>query len=436
MRAKIVGLFEHMGAGNLGDDVSVDAVMQNIKRRWPDTVIYGFSMNPSDSQTRHGIPSYPIRTEIWSIGYKPATEAGKRSAIRTMATVLIRTPAALLRELAFLADSFRTIRSFDFLIISGGGQLLDAWGGPWKFPYTIFKWIVLAKLSRVSCYFLNVGAGPLDHYLSRWFIKNSLRLADYTSFRDGRSRQLLKKAGFSRRSPVYPDCAYGLDTSAFTECVSGRAGEPGTPIIGIAPMAYCDPRFYWKKDKDIYDSLIRELSLFATYLVRHRYRLILFSTDFWFDSMAIEDLYAAVKSEFGSADAGCITRPAITTARELLRHVARMDYVVTCRFHGAVFAHLLTKPVLALSHHMKIATFMDDLGLSEYCIDINGITAEVLVQKFVSLVANRERIRNSMSGTLARYQRELSLQFDNLFPVQNGQAVAGGARSVGIENES
>ena len=75
-----------------------------------------------------------------------------------------------------------------------------------------------------------------------------------------------------------------------------------------------------------------------------------------------------------------------------------MDYVVTCRFHGVVFAHLLNKPVLALSHHSKVATLMDDIGLSEYCADMDSFEAASLLNTFRLLVANSEEIKGSLGG--------------------------------------
>ena len=54
---KKVGLLDHMGGGNLGDDATFDAVMQNIQKRWPDSVIVAFSMNPSDTQRRQDFRS-------------------------------------------------------------------------------------------------------------------------------------------------------------------------------------------------------------------------------------------------------------------------------------------------------------------------------------------------------------------------------------------
>ena len=43
---KRIGLLHHMGGGNLGDDGTLDAVLQNIRSRWPDSEIVGLSMNP------------------------------------------------------------------------------------------------------------------------------------------------------------------------------------------------------------------------------------------------------------------------------------------------------------------------------------------------------------------------------------------------------
>src|SRR5271168_331090 len=152
--SKKIGLLDHLGGGNLGDDATLDAIMQNIKSRWPDSIISGFSMNPEDTQTRHGIRSYPIRRQTWysrnepvndSLTFKTKVKAALREhrflsrLLKAVHTAATRIPRELSHELLFLAKSFRIIRSFDLLIISGGGQLLDSWGGPWAFPYTIFK---------------------------------------------------------------------------------------------------------------------------------------------------------------------------------------------------------------------------------------------------------------------------------------------------------
>jgi polysaccharide pyruvyl transferase WcaK-like protein len=97
--------------------------------------------------------------------------------------------------------------------------------------------------------------------------------------------------------------------------------------------------------------------------------------------------------------------------------MSAMDYVVTCRFHGVVFAHLLNKPVLAIAHHPKVTNLMKDLGLSKYCVDdIRAFDGNVLIETFQSMVSNTAEIKSHMAATLANYKSQLITQFDGLFP--------------------
>jgi polysaccharide pyruvyl transferase WcaK-like protein len=428
--SKNIGLLDHLGHGNLGDDATLDAVMQNIKSRCPTAAIIGLSLNPSDTYKRHGIPSYPIRRDSRSPpeanklapnknGFKTKIKIYLSkyrfllTLLRLLNTVLIEKPKAFLEEVFFLVESYRIVKSLDLLIICGGGQLLDSWGGPWSFPYTLLKWTILAKFSGKKCYFLNVGAGPIKHPLSKYFIKHALSLSDYASFRDNESRALVQELGFRTKSEVCADNVYNLDISSLNP---SDLGQRGTPIVGISPMIYCDPRVYWEKDQGVYDSFIQKLGLFGSWLVRDHHRLALFSSDIRIDLQAIEDLKTELNKGFvGAVDASWMVQEPILTTKELLSHIYLMDYIVTCRFHGVVFAHLLNKPVMALSHHPKVTALMNDFGLSEYCLDIRTCDLDMLISTFTRLVANRDDIKSRMAAKVACSKNELTIQFDNLF---------------------
>jgi len=422
---KKIGLLDHLGGGNLGDDATLDAVMQNIKSRWPTAEISGFSMNPSDTQKRHNIPAYPIRYQTWSfndtavshqsrIVRKVKTAAANARALDLLINVFIRSPRALFRELRFLFRAFNIIRSFDYLLISGGGQLLDCWGGPWAFPYTLCKWVLLARLMGARCYFVNVGAGPVNSPLSKLLITKALVLADYVSFRDDDSKALAKQLGFNRNSYVFPDSVYSLDVCVpkhNTNC-SQRSVEP---LVGIAPMAYCDPRRYYSKDRPAYVKFIQTLSSFGSQLIRDGFRIALFSTDINFDSQAVEDLWDQVLRNGAVKNPEQITRPLVPGLDELLIEMSKMEYIVTCRFHGVIFAHLLNKPVLALSHHPKVTTIMKAVGLAEYCIQIDQLDAGSLQSVFRRLVDNRQMVRRQIEKAVRSYKKMLMNQFDVLF---------------------
>ena len=155
-----------------------------------------------------------------------------------------------------------------------------------------------------------------------------------------------------------------------------------------------------------------QLGRFGAWLACEQHRLQLLSTELWCDFQPIADLQTIITSEFPSSR---ITCPRIDGIESLLYQMSSMDYIVTCRFHGVVFAHLLNIPVLAISHHPKVAALMKDVGLSDYCLDIGTFNLEQLIQTFNRLVANAAEIKNIMAERAAHYRGELDRQFDSLF---------------------
>jgi polysaccharide pyruvyl transferase WcaK-like protein len=420
-----VGLLHHVGGGNLGDDATLGAVADNIKRRWPNAEIVAFSMNPDDTETRHGIMSHPIQRLGWSIGYKsPRNETTLKETLKALTrkykvifsllkatNTVVRLPSELFRELFFLVSCRRILKSFDILIISGGGQLTEK-DGPWAFPYTILKWVLLARSAGVKCMFLNVGAGPLTHPLSKFFVRRALLAADYVSLRDNKSRALVYEIGFAGESQVCPDSAYGLE-------VATTNGMPleirAQPIVGFAPMPYSDSGGYSVgTERIVYDEFIRKLAIFASWLVGQSYTLTIFGTDIGVDPLAIGDLQMALLSRHGISSSQYSVDYSLKS-RDLLATMSKMDYIVTCRFHGVVFAHLLNKPVLAIAHHPKVMDLMTDLELSSYCVDIRDFDLKRLTERFASMVINAEEIRSRMAASLTRNRLRLRSQFDELF---------------------
>jgi polysaccharide pyruvyl transferase WcaK-like protein len=181
-------------------------------------------------------------------------------------------------------------------------------------------------------------------------------------------------------------------------------------------MAYCDPRRYWIQDQGAYEAFVRKLVVFGAWLTG-RHRLTLFSTDIWFDSQTLAKVDEALKSETHTKATHLLidTPVAIATVETLLSQMSTMDYVITCRFHGVIFAHLMNIPVIALSHHPKVSTLMADLGLSEFCIDIDTFDVELLTATFTRLMADSLAIKACMAEKAALYKSALTTQFDQLF---------------------
>lgn len=427
-----IGLLAHCGTGNLGDEATVATVLQHIKSRSPEASVVGLSMDPEDSARRHGIPCFAMRQSVfpfereWSSVSRPAdpgTYADRLKATLKRAGPLFRAakairhativrPAQFIREVMFLGRSLLLVCELDLLIICGGGQLLD-WGGPWAFPYTLFKWILLAKCVGAKCIFLNSGAGPLDASLSRWFAKRALSMADDISLRDRASGEVLRRIGFRGDFNVVTDSVWGLRMPE--GLARGRSGRREELVIGIAPMPYGDTTRHWVNDDEGYHRLIDHLAEFSGRLLQRGHRIKLFSSDIWFDSQALVDLEAAINEKYATIASGRITREHVANINDLLAELSQVDCFVTCRFHGVVFASLLNVPALALAPHPKVTTLMGDLGLAEYCFDISECDADLLTATFDRMVANMDDVKARIRRNVAQFKNVLALQFDCLF---------------------
>jgi polysaccharide pyruvyl transferase WcaK-like protein len=410
-----VALLHHTGCGNLGDDAILDVVVRNIRKRWKNAEITILSMNPQDTAERHGVRCFPLRRFQWKFGTNVAAPQSQAKGSRLASwfartrTALMKIPRAMWGEAAFLLNSLRLLRSFDVMVVSGGGQLTER-GGPWSFPYALYVWTLLARWAGVRTIFLNVGAGPLNHPLSKFFIPSALRRADYVSFRDEQSQRLLADLGFRGPSHVLPDNVYGLEVIPR----QAQAGTSDAPIVGINPMLFpfSDLLRYPANANSIQDELIDRMATFVSLLVGDSYSIQFFGSDIRSDPAEIEHLRTVLRDRHHIA---LQEYASINSVDELLIRISGMDYVVTCRFHGVVFAHLLNKPVLAIAHHPKVTHLMSALGLSDYCVDMLTFSPHRLTETFMSLVANKKVVKERMAAKAAEFRAKSSAQFDEIF---------------------
>jgi polysaccharide pyruvyl transferase WcaK-like protein len=435
---KTIGLLDHMGYGNLGDAAIQEAVIANIRRRVPNAQLVGFSLIPDDTRKRHGIPCYPIR---WS--YPKLVHAGDqagdsvgiksrlKSALKSQALFYAwaKPVADFVREALFWVHSYRALRRLDLLIVSGSGQLGELWRGPWSHPYTIFKFSLLAKLAHKKLYFLNCGAGPLEHPLSQFFARWALHVADYRSFRDHDSEELVRSLGVKAKTHVYPDPAYALEVE---DLLKSAQHSSSTPVIGLNPIGFCDPRIWPRQDDSVYQEYLEKITGFSTWLLDQGYTLRVFTTETSVDRYAIEDLKARLRARSSSPEViSQVFKGASETVRDVLREMAGFDFIVTSKFHGIIFSHLLRKPVIALSYHRKMDVAMRGVGQGHFCADIERFSVDWLIEAFRRLVKDSSSIKAGHAGAVEAYSAGLAEQFDGLFLSTKavGPGAAGGRSS-------
>jgi polysaccharide pyruvyl transferase WcaK-like protein len=453
---KVIGLMDHMGLGNMGDAAIQEAFIANIRRRVPGVHLINFSLHPVDTKERHHIDSYPIR---WS--YPGKTSGGEQSADpptlnQRGKSALKRHPAIykiakpvhdFFQELAHLRRSYRIVKSLDLLVMAGGGQLCELW---YDLPYNVFKFCVLAKLARKPLFIVGVGADLLKKRSNKFFAKWSVRMADYVSLRSVESEQLVRSLGVKRAIKVCPDPVYGLDVDQYiarrqhkngparrtgrsllddmdrrVDVLTGTAAESlraDKPRVGINPMGFCDPRGWPSKDQNVYDAYLDKIEQFTLWLLHSGYTVEMFSSDVAGDIYSISDLQSRLTPRLSEAEAGRISFRPLLNLEELLRQIASFDYVVTTKFHGVVFSHMLGKPVTAISYLPKINHLMRNVGHGHYCLEVATFDVESLKERFCSMVAQRDHLKSLFLEKTGIYRNDLRAEFDNVFGARQAPA--------------
>ncbi|HTP67887.1 MAG TPA: polysaccharide pyruvyl transferase family protein [Dongiaceae bacterium] len=435
---KRIGIFGHVGTQNMGDEIIIEAVIQNIRSRHPGAEIRAFTFNPDDTRARHAIPAFPIRRRKFSAS-RPVAGASieiqsgtatssvglpgggvkailKRIPFLFAALKMVRNGLqnvrAALEEIAFLVRSSKNLRGVDLLLIAGSGQLTDASGGAWAYPYTFFKWFLLSRLVGTKLAFVSIGTGWIDSSLSKFFLRTALRGADYRSFREESAVQRVEALGVTGENPIVPDLAYSLQMPSGD---SATLSASSAKTVGINPIPFFHPVLWHEADPARYTTYTDAHADFALWLIDRGYSVVFFPTQLRADPPVIADVIAAMERRRAGVSAQLLPSPQLHAGDDLLAAMARMDFVVAARFHGVLVSHLLGKPVLGVSYHQKTADLMARMGQQDCTLKIEECSSETLKQTFCFIESHQAAIRAEFARRVPECRAALDSQYERVF---------------------
>ena len=423
-----IGVLGHVGNQNLGDEALLGAVIQNVRRRYPDAEVIGFTRRPGDTRERHGIAAFPIHRTNGRAAPAPSGDSAAGAwerlgsllkrvplvrplvrAARRIGRVVVGVPA----ELGFLVRAYRNLRGTDLLLVAGSGQLNDYWEGPWGIPFTLFKWALLAHATGTKLALLSLGAGPLRTRVGKFFVKQTVRLADYRSYRDDDSRRCVMALGVPGPHSVVPDLVFSLDVAAPTPPAASPLGR--RRVVGINPMPFFDERYYPESDPHVFGAYVQTLAAFADWLVEREYTVRFFATQLFWDHGVIDRVRALMRVEPQASGDGRVIARRIGSFDELVAALDSLDLVVATRYHGTLFAMIRLKPVVSIAYQRKSLELMRDMGQSAYAIAIDQLTLAGLQERFLALERHSAEIVAAVRPKLPVLRAALDTQYDRAF---------------------
>lgn len=436
-----IGIFGPYGFGNMGDAALADATIQGIRRYQAKARIIGICQHPVNAKLRHNIdtfsifsnfikPSYELKKTVvencqqavsdQTIQYsnvEAPTSLRKKliSSIKSLPFVYSTAKniqkklvlfKGIFRELQYSRSIYKLAKSLDLIIVAGSGQFNEDWGGAWRYPFALFRWALIARLSGCNVAFFSVGAGNINSFWARKFCTWSLKLAIYKSFRDQRTFSMARAWGIDDGILV-PDMAFSIRFPETTKILT-----KAKKIVGINPIAYCDPRAWYVADQDAYKLYIEKMSMLCMSILDDGYLIHFIPNELKMDNPVIDDIIS--KMSLSAEQANLIERPNTETPDDVFSNLSNCDLVIACRFHGLLFSYMAKKPTIALAFHFKYFLLAEEMGQEKYCLDIANFKPDQVKSLFEDLVNNRDSVSQTIQHRFSDYFNQVEQQYQKI----------------------
>ncbi|MBA6441528.1 polysaccharide pyruvyl transferase family protein [Streptomyces sp. GMR22] len=379
-----VGVFGLLGSGNLGNDGSLEAVLEYLRAEHPDAVVDALCGGPEAVTARFGIPATRLH---WYRGeYRTASRAGSIAA----------------KGLGKLVDVFRTaawVRRHDVVIVPGMGVLEATLPlRPWGFPYSLFLLCASGRLLRTRVALVSVGAAEIGNRPTRALVRWSARLAAYRSYRDTQSRDAMRAMGVdTTRDEVYPDLAFSLPAPQ----ASAPTGTPGPVCLGV--MDFHGGNDDRARAEEIYRRYLDGTIRFVRTLVEEGRPVRLLTGD--------QCDLSVVAAILDAVDSPLVTAAEPASLADLMNEMAAADTVVAVRYHNLICALKTGTPVLALCYAAKSDALMDRMGLGAYRHPAREVDADRLLEQFRDLEKHAAKLRQTLIERNRAAAEQLADQF-------------------------
>lgn len=385
-----IGLLGQFGSGNTGNDGSLEAMLDFLRASKLDAELLCICSNPNAVTEKYKVKAIGI-----------GGIAAKGRWFKRINRIFADVP----RRLASLYAIVTGLSGVNLLIIPGTGILDDFQETAFGWPFVVFRWCLAARLRNTRIAFVSIGAGPIEHPLSRWFLTSAARMAQYRSYRDDYSREYMKGVGVDvSLDPRYPDIAFRLPLPP-----SKLARDITRTTVGVGIMDYHG----WSKinadGEVIYQNYITKLTSFICWLIEKGHNVRLLTGDLR-DWKAVDDVLAKIAASGPPSAADHIALGHGHSLHELMDEIIQTDIVVVSRYHNVVCALKLGRPTISLSYNQKNDYLLAQFEQEHYCQHIETFDVETLKHQTSEILDRIDVVRMQIAKSNSLFQEKLSQQ--------------------------
>ena len=380
-----VGLFGQFGSGNTGNDGSLEAMLQLLKRNCPDAQLVCICSRPDIIARKFDLPAHPVSRPYPS-----------NWLLRAINKAMLHAPR---RTIGFCC-ALLLASQLDFIVVPGTGILDDFNENPFGWPFAVLRWSLAARLTGTRMIFVSIGAGPVNHPLSRRFVRWAAKLAAFRSYRDQVSHDFMKQLGVAPSGDfVSADIAFALPT------VPDEIQDSSHQSVGIGVMTY---RGWEKAEKDgnaIYRNYVAKMATLAKRLLDSGRQVRLLIGDKGDTEAAREIL-----EQLPAAEADKVIFEPSASLHDLMQQIAKTDVVIASRYHNIVCALAMGRPAISLAYASKNDALLHDTGLAAFCHRIDSFDPETILSQIDLAFTQRTALSQQVKAGVERYRSRLAGQ--------------------------
>jgi polysaccharide pyruvyl transferase WcaK-like protein len=246
-------------------------------------------------------------------------------------------------------------------------------------------------------------------------------MARYRSYRDNNSRgiagSLLRRA---TRDSVVPDLAFSLRSSDFPAPAGIRSISQGRTVVAVSPIAFARAGSWPWTNPSLHDRYVQQMTQVLSQLLKRGYFLVIVCSSLGDDESVIPELLERADNEAKTRYARQVHTPRIWAWQHLTASLLEADLLIASRLHSVILGFVTETPTVAISFDPKVDWLMQDVGQTDYLLQIKDFTADDVI----AALSRIETRRTAIVRQIISYRQQCTSAFELQYDALAGLAIA------------
>lgn len=298
------------------------------------------------------------------------------------------------------------IQGADIIVMPPGGPYIgDLYPLRHEFVRAIF--FFLAKKYDKKTMIYAPSMGPFNSWWRRKLHRYILKKADVICVRDRISHGWVNSLDIGKQIHLTADAAIQkvLNKSEIFHQISltNIQLDESHMKIGITPIDLrWHPVFGQGHDIDtLNNKIVNEFAKIIKFLVTNYNAMIYFYPQLFGLSEDLSVINKIIQKVNTISENKMISENIVILSNEQSAdyqqaHISKMDYFIGTRYHSIIFSSMYSIPFISLYYEHKTEDISKRLGMDDYCIPIENIDSDTILNKLDLLIKSKENVVNDM----------------------------------------